>query len=194
MKLFLALLSLGISQNLFAATSNIPGIGGGGGTFISASLNPGTRVTGTAPVALGEYRSYRRNASARTFTETSAAPAISPSSADGIPVYIGNPWNTADTANNPTTYDIFVGVNKIVTPVFYASAGKTGFIDTDMFPFATYDVGWAKHYDKTTGIFRLTRPTILGGGASSGHLAGINSTGDASGASVIYLDLFIQNP
>jgi len=163
------------------------------GTFLSASL-PGTRVTGTAPAALGEYRSYLRNASARTFTETNGAPAITPSSANGIPLYIGNPWNTADTANNPTTYDVYVGPNKVVTPRFYASAGKTGFIDTDKFPFSTYDVGYAHHYDPTTGIFRITRPTVLGAGATSGHYAGTNETGDASGASVIYFDLFIEAP
>lgn len=165
----------------------------GGGTFISSTLNPGTRVTGSAPTTLGEYRSYLRNASGRTFTETNGAPAIAPSASNGIALYTGNAWGSNDTANSPTTYDIFVGTNKIVTPLFYSSTGKTGFISVDMFPFSSYDVGYAHHYDKTTGIFRITRPTILGAGASSGHIGGIQENGDSYGGSVLYFDLFIQN-
>lgn len=160
--------------------------------LISSYLANGTRVTGTAPTKLGEYRSYLRNAAARTFTETNGAPTIAPSTSNGIALYAGNAWGTADTNNSPSRYDIFVGKNKNIKYIEYLSAGRTGFIDSDMFPFATYDVGFAKSYDPTTGIFSLTRPTVLGAGASSGHLIGITDSSDFTGASQVYFDIQVS--
>lgn len=160
--------------------------------LISSYLANGTRVTGTAPTKLGEYRSYLRNGSARTYTETNGSPAVAPNSNDGIVVYAGNPFNTADTNNEPTKYEIFVGKNKNVKFLEYLNTGRSGFISSDMFPFSTYDVGFAKSYDPVTGIFTIVRPTVLGAGATSGHLPGVIDNGDVSGADRIYIDIQVS--
>ena len=84
---------------------------------ISSYLANGTRVTGSAPTLLGQYRTYLRDANAITFTETNGAPTASPSAANGMRIYDGNAFTSADTNNEPTKYDIFVGKNKNVKTV-----------------------------------------------------------------------------
>lgn len=113
-----------------------------------------TRITGTPPTQLGEYRSYLRNASARTFTETNGAPAVAPSSTNGIVLYQGNSFTVADTNNHPTRYDIFVGINKNIKWEWNTSAGRTGGLDAGTIydSSVTTNIGTVHTYDRATGI------------------------------------------
>lgn len=157
--------------------------------WISSYLANGTRVTST-PTKLGEYRSFLRQAGARTFTETNGAPAADPSVANGMTLYKGNAFSSADTNNNPTRYDIFVGKNKNVTPYFHQSAGRTGYVGVDSAtPTSGVDVGFTWNYDPTTGIFSIAgyRPN----GSTTVHYTGFDQGGDYA-SSPIYFDLKVS--
>lgn len=160
---------------------------------ISNVLANGIRVTGAAPTRLGEWRSLRRNASARTYTDTSADPSIQPSSEDGIAIYRGNAFGTADDVNAPTRYQIYVGTNKYIKQEWYADAGRTGFINSDYAQNAggSAEYGYVTNYDPTTGIFEINRPTLAGGTATS-HFAGVNDVGDADTAANVYFDVVVS--
>jgi len=126
-------------------------------TYITAQATP-TRVTGAAPDAIGEYRSYLRNANARTYSETNGAPGTAPDSTNGYKFYNGGAFGGADSNNEPTKYEIFIGLNKTFQLEFYLSTGRTGVIFVD--PFynyggAFYDGGITYNYDPTTGILTL---------------------------------------
>jgi hypothetical protein len=155
---------------------------------ISSYLAGGTRVTGSAPTALGQYRSYLRQAAASTLTETNGSPTASPSVTDGMRLYNGNAYANADTNNEPTSYDIFVGKNKTVYWQFYASAGRTGFFGGGYFQYSsTASVGYMTHYDPTTGLASI-RP-FYGSGSETSHTSGY-----AFGAAVNdpYFDLIVS--
>jgi hypothetical protein len=160
---------------------------------ISNVLANGTRVTGSDPTRLGEWRALRRNASARTYTDTNANPSIQPSSADGIAIYRGNAFSTADDVNAPTRYQIYVGKNKYIKQEWYADAGRTGFINSDYTQNAggSVEYGYVTNYDPTTGIFEINRPTLAGGTATS-HFGGVNDVGDADTAGNVYFDVIVS--
>lgn len=121
--------------------------------LISHYMVNGTRVTGSAPTELGEYRSFLRNANLFTFTETNGDPSAAPSVADGIALYDGNVFTSADTNNEPTRYDIFVGKNKVVKPLWYRNSGRTGIVDVTKFSVSSsIDRGFNFAYDPTTGV------------------------------------------
>jgi hypothetical protein len=142
---------------------------GASSTFkISSYLANGTRVTGSAPTQLGQYRSYLRNASANTYTETSGTPSAAPSGADGIKIW-NAAWASGDTSAQPSKYEIFVGKNKNVSFQFYGSAARTGVYDPAPNYSSTFYVGTVKNYDPTTGIVTIT---------------GINGSGSTAGAAV----------
>lgn len=142
---------------------------------ISSLLANGTRVTAT-PTLLGQYRSYLRDASANTYTETNGTPTATPSAADGIKLYGGNAWNTADSNNEPSKYDIFVGKNKSLTWQFYGAAGRTSFVSNFFFTPAggginnSTDAGMITSYDPTTGIAQIVLPRVPAS-TSSGNFA-----------------------
>lgn len=159
---------------------------------ISSYLATGTRVTGSAPTKLGEYRSYLRDASGVSlsdYTEVNGDPSVAPSATDGIRIWAGNAFASADTNNNPSRYDIFVGYNKTVRPVFYANAGRSGTIDADAFMYSsTESSGFLRSYDPTTGIF-----TIFGGPFSAGtssRFAGV--IGPAQSQNDLNFDLVVS--
>lgn len=157
---------------------------------ISDILANGTRVTGTPPALLGEYRSYLRNANAASYTETNGSPTASPSSADGILVYEGNAYNVADTNNQPTRYEIFVGKNKAVKFQFYAATGRTGFIDISPSSLAGFDYGYFTNYDPTTGIAAIVANRVDAGGTV--HRAGTSGDGGNNVANS-YFDIIVAN-
>lgn len=176
--------AVAINGSVMSITATVPIVGydtnlsiGNSSTFnISSYLANGSRVTGSAPTALGQYRSYLRNANATTFTETNGAPTATPSGADGIKVYAGNAYNAADTNGEPTKYDIFVGKKKNVTWQFYKSSARTGQITVDQYTNngGSYDVGYITAYDPTTGI-----ATIVGFRDNTGttsHYSGIDDS------------------
>lgn len=159
-------------------------------TFRLAESYSMTRVTAT-PTKLGEYRSYLRQSSAATFTETNGAPTATPSVADGFRIYQGNAWGTADTNNEPTRYEVFVGKNKSVQVQWYSSAGRTGFVDVSPYSFSTSDVGYVQSYDPSTGILSLTSQLVLGSSRSA-HISGVNQNGNGT-VSDPYFDVFVSD-
>ena len=155
---------------------------------ISTLLAGGTRVVGTAPTALGEYRSYLRNAGASTYTETNGTPAITPSSVDGILMYAGNGSASADTNNQPSRYEIFVGKNKNVKWEFYSSAGRTGQSDVDVYQSGAISIGCHTGYDPTTGIAWITNAVSIG--VSTSQFTSVDSL--ISAASSTYFDVKVS--
>lgn len=171
--------------------SNITMSNSSGYWISSISANAG-RVTGSAPTILGQYRSYLRNASANTFTETNGSPAASISFSNGIAIYQGNQYDTADTNNNPTKYEVFVGKNKQVKFSFWGATGRTGAVDISPHDqnASTRNVGYVTHYNETTGIATVTANRA---NATSNwtHSPGVNGNGAFTG-SPVYFDIFVS--
>lgn len=157
---------------------------------ISSFLANGSRVTAT-PTALGQYRSYLRNAGAFTFTETNGNPTSPPTAADGVKIYQGNTFASADTNNSPTKYEIFVGKNKNIKLNWYKSPGRTGFIDTDPNNDQnnSLNIGYLTNYDPTAGILTVVAQRKNGTGFS--HVSGVDSDG-ASNISGAYFDIVVS--
>lgn len=153
---------------------------------ISSYLANGTRVTAT-PTALGQYRSYLRTAGSQTLTETNGTPTFTPTAADGFRIYNGNAYTSADTNNEPTGYDIFIGKNKSWRFECYASAARTGFIDTGTIQGGS-DYGYTKNYDPSTGIFSIRGFRFNGGGV--GHVSGFDSVN--GNANDPYCDIIVS--
>ncbi len=149
-----------------------------------------TRVTGAAPDALGEYRSYLRDANALTYTETNGSPSTAPSSANGFWMPASpSGYDTADAASTPTKYEIFVGKNKHVQYQFYGSTGRTGEADTSPTRDATNARGIAKSYDPTTGIVTLWGHMVTT--ATDNSYPGISSTSAA--LNPVYFDIIVSD-
>ncbi len=148
---------VGWSTNVVASNSKV--------INIANILANGTRVTGSAPTQLGEYRSYLRQANAKTYTETNGTPGTLPTSANGLRIWTAADYGTADASNQPSRYEIFVGKNKTVRSQFYSAAGRTGGITTDPQTLHSTIIyaGVIEHYDPTTGIYSLA-PNTFGGG------------------------------
>jgi len=146
-----------------------------------------TRVTGSAPDAIGEYRSYLRAAGARTYSETNGSPSTAPSSSNGYRLYTSAGFATGDSNNEPSRYEIYIGLNKEPVFEFYANTGRTGYISA--YPFQRYggfDVngGFDVSYDPTTGIVQVFNPPYSGGN----NFTGLTSAGDTVTADV-YFDI-----
>ena len=155
-------------------------------TYITAQATP-TRVTSAAPDAIGEYRSYLRAGSSRTYSETNGSPTTAPSSTNGYLLYSNAVWAAGDSSGQPSRYEIFIGTNKEPVFEFYRNTGRTGFIDvTPFYAFGggNYDGGVFYSYDPATGIASITKAYPSGGTVSAGM--------DAAGspiASTIYFDI-----
>lgn len=155
-------------------------------TYITAQATP-TRVTGSAPDAIGEYRSYLRDAGARTYTETNGSPTTAPSSSNGYKLHTSADFATGDSNGEPSRYEIYIGLGKDPTFEFYSGTGRTGYISA--YPFQRYggfDVngGFDVSYDPTTGIVQVFNPAYTGGNSFTGLTAlGATVTAD------IYFDI-----
>jgi hypothetical protein len=155
-------------------------------TYITAQATP-TRVTGAAPDAIGEYRSYLRNAGARTYTETNGAPTTAPSSSNGYKLHTSADFATVDSNGEPSRYEIYIGTGKEPVFEFYSGTGRTGYISA--FPFQRYagtDVngGFDVSYDPVTGIVQVFNPPYHGMSNYTGLTAlGVTVTAD------IYFDI-----
>ncbi len=141
---------------------------------IAPLLASGTRVTGSAPAALGEYRSYRREAGANTYTETNGDPTASPTSANGVRLYGGTAYASADPNNEPSRYDIFVGKNKHIETRFFPDAGLTGHIQTAPHAIGTSSYGCTSHYDSVTGVVSVW--IYAPSGSTSASYAGVSQS------------------
>jgi hypothetical protein len=158
---------------------------------MSSILANGTRVTGSAPTQLGQYRSYLRNASALTYTETNGSPTAPPTSIDGIKIYNGNTWGSSDNNNEPTRYEIFIGKNKNFKIETYASSGRTGFADiTPSNLNGNIERGYFTSYDPSNGIFTITA-NREGGSNGVVHQSAMGQDGNNS-VSDIYFDVIVS--
>ena len=136
-----------------------------GRTFlISNVLASGTRITGTPPTVLGEYRTFLQGPG-NAFTETLAAPSVAPSAVNGMSLDANRLLSAADASNFPGRYDIFVGTGKYVKPVFYLNSGRTGFVDASPKADSVNAYGFVWNYDPATGVFsieqNLTGPSSI---------------------------------
>lgn len=155
---------------------------------ISSYLANGTRVTGTAPTALGQYRSYVRSANT-TSTLTDTAPATAPTATDGIKIWGTAAYTSSDTANNPSSYDIFIGKNKFWRIEAFTSAGKSTPIDiTGRANTTTSTLGYLFQYDANAGILSL-RPQL--NGSTANHTCGFDSGYGAP--SSCYFDIIVSD-
>ena len=130
-----------------------------------------TRVTGSAPDAIGEYRSYLRASSARTYSETNGSPTTGPSTSNGYLLYANRSFAAGDTNNEPSRYEIYIGTGKEPVFEFYRNTGRTGRIDvTGFYGFggANYDGGVVFGYDPATGIAWVTKYYPSGGTVAAG--------------------------
>lgn len=159
------------------------------GYWISSISSTAGRVTGSAPTQLGQYRSYLRNAAASTYTETNGSPGTSPGYTNGFLIYGGNGFASADSNNEPSRYEIFVGKNKVIFPRFFSTTGRTGNAYNDVFfAAATSVVGTFVNYDATTGIviIQVAQPS---GATASSDAALSDSFGSVHDA---YFDIFVS--
>ena len=146
-----------------------------------------TRVTGSAPDAIGEYRSYLRAAGARTYSETNGSPSTGPSTSNGYLLYANRSYAAGDTNNEPSRYEIYIGTGKEPVFEFYKNTGRTGKIFPDMFyAFAGlyYDGGCLYGYDPATGVAWVTKAYTSGGTTA----AGMDETSNPISAN-IYFDI-----
>ncbi len=157
---------------------------------ISSFLANGSRVTGSAPTVLGQYRSYLRNNSANTFTETNGNPTAVPTVADGAKIYRDGAWAAGSSVNSPTRYEIFVGKNKQIKWNFYAAAARTGFVDVTQYQSTATSVhGYATNYDPTTGIAAISVP------ANSASTGNPDTGTDGTGARIntaVFFDITVS--
>jgi hypothetical protein len=154
---------------------------------ISSYLATGSRVTGSAPTALGQYRSYIRAGTSTTYSETNGTPTAAPSASNGIALYQSTAWTTADPSGQPSKYEIFVGKNKNVKSEFYLSTGRTGFIDVTPSWTTSTNTGFVQNYDPTTGIYTVVKFwNTSGTGYSGGNDAGLLTT------TPFYFDLVVS--
>lgn len=155
---------------------------------ISTYLANGTRVT-SLPMALGQYRSQLRNAGAATYTDTNGTPTALPNTADGIKLYGGVGFGSADTSNQPSRYEIFVGKNKPnVSVQFSASAGKTGYVNNGIFTLGTNSWGSPWSYDPTTGVVIVY--VGIDGTATTSEFCGKSEAG--ANLSSLYFDITVS--
>ncbi len=158
-----------------------------GETYITAQATP-TRVTGAPPDAIGEYRSYLRAGSARTYSETNGSPTTAPDSTNGYLLYTQASWAGGSSNNQPEKYEIYIGTGKTPFFEFYTSTGRTGQIDITPFTDyggTTYDGGIACGYDPTTGIAWVVKARQAGNSTAQG----LDASTTIVTASNIYFDI-----
>lgn len=139
-------------------------------TYITEQVT-NTRVTGAGPSSLGNYRSYLRAASARTYSETNGAPTTGPSTSNGYLLYANRSYAAGDTNNEPSRYEIYIGTGKTPVFEFYKNTGRTGKIFPDMFyawAGGNYDGGCLYGYDPASGVAWVTKAYPSGGTVSAG--------------------------
>lgn len=155
---------------------------------ISNVIANGTRVT-SDPTQLGEYRSQLRS-SGTTYTDTNGDPTDAPSASNGIRIYEGNAYGSADTNNQPTRYKIFVGKNKYIKMEWYASSGRSGFASAQPTLYSSTETsGYFHSYNPSTGILEVVANRTLAG--TSTHTSAVDQDG-VTALTDIYFDVIVS--
>lgn len=122
----------------------VPQSGGGSPYYIGALLT--TNVTST-PSALGEYRTYIKNAASNTGIDD--PPLVPPSATNGMRLFAEN-YANAGTSGQINRWEIYVGLNKRLQYEFYQTTSRVGALSSDAIYYGTtvfggvyvgYDVG-----------------------------------------------------
>ena len=147
-----------------------------------------TKVTGRDPNAIGEYRYLNRAASSASSYSDSGALPILPTAANGIPLWKGGGYSTADSL--PSRLDVFIGTNKAYAVRAWAQSSGVKGDALDITPFTvggSYDVGWSTIYDSNTGILSFVRFNDTSN--TSTHWLGRARIGGMSGANYALLEI-----
>jgi hypothetical protein len=158
--------------------------------WLSSYLANGSRVTGAAPTVLGQYRSYLRNAGAFTFTETNGSPTTTPTASDGVKIYTAATYAAADSNNQPSAYDFFVGQGKNIVIRAWTSTGQAGALDITPQVVSTTGFGLNANYVESTGILTVR----LNGAqfATTNLKIGLDPIGSA-GVTTAYFDVKVSD-
>lgn len=160
--------------------------------LLSHYLANGSRVT-TTPTALGQYRSLIKDNAATTVSDTDGSGEIS--TANGIRLYAVS-GTGAGTSTDPNRWIFYIGKNKTVRVIHYASTGRTGSINTaqvwDNDGTNVFEWGTAEVYDPTTGILMVGLPFT---GSTGTRYTGKSYSGETSGianATSHYFDVLVS--
>ena len=168
-------------------------------TSITAAVASGTRVTGRAPNVIGEYRTYNRAANSTSFAD--AAPNTAPNTTNGIAMWTGNAYNTADNAGNVSAADIFVGRGlnpaQVVTSVYVGPAFSLQANTAPANESTGAETGLNINYNQSSGVLSISRPTVSG--SATTHIlrynngAGLNT--NTNNNTIYYVDVqVVSNP
>lgn len=133
-------------------TPDTSGIAISSKSFASEIISGGTRVVAT-PAKIGEYRTYVKVGGDQAGTDD--APTVPPTVEDGMLIYGDVNFASAGTTGQPGRWEIFVGFNKCVRPIYYAGAGRpVGHVCTDYYYRGDFTAlaGTAFHYNPSTGV------------------------------------------
>lgn len=162
----------GFSTNTVSANSRV--------FSIANILATGTKVSGTPPAVLGEYRAYyRATAGNNTLTDCGTL-ATPPSASNGIFIDGSVPGNSTGGSTNPQSYDIFIGKNKKYDIQWYATGGRTGLLSvgTALYNSGGNSIGAYMAYDPTMGILSINASLIYSG-TETGRFLGDTFVGTA---------------
>lgn len=146
---------------------------------ISASqlIVQGTRVS-VVPTQIGQYRTFQKNSSSSSGTDT--APATAPTLADGMAIGAFNFATAGSGPFNISRWDIFIGFNKSYRINGYTGAGKTGRLTTDFFEEGnSFAGGFEVAYNPTEGVLTVTVIRGSSGNTNNAVGQGIDINGGA---------------
>lgn len=158
---------------------------------VSSSIENGTNVT-AAPAALGEYRTYIKDAAATTATDD--APGAGPSAVNGMRIYGNANFASAGTSGQTNRWEIFVGKNKNVLFQFYETTNKSGHVDpTFRDSSSTDNTGVLTDYDPISGV-AIVDAIAQGGSVTTRNAATKVATagGSVSLVADIYFDIVVS--
>ena len=161
--------------------------------LISHVLVNGSHVSGT-PDALGEYRGLIKDSGTRTATVNAPTGGYLPTAADGMQINGSFNFASAGVSGQPNRWEIFVGKNKVVRPLWYSGTGRTGNVAVDSRTISTTHYGTSFEYDPTTGVAIID--AIDQDSTITTRLAGRKiATGGATeplDSSTVYFDLVVS--
>jgi hypothetical protein len=194
-------------QSLSAATRHfffeyfIPAIAGWSAQAPVASLNQpyllaerlggSFTVVTTTPSKLGEVRAERRNGTGTAArTDTTPTGSYVPSKADGFRIKRTS-WGTSGTVGEVGAWTVHIGKGNLARVVWYANAGRSGFIDASPQSESASNDGMSGVYEMAdeNGNILLDAITVISGASGSGYAGMV--PGSTSGNATAYFDILV---